>query len=279
MAKRTPVMKTLDELIDRDEKVLFRAPSGRLPGDGLHALLALAAGIGLVALTGLVTFDRVGLASLALTFAGYVPVLAWQYRRYLSCEGVVTDRRLLHRTGWIRPKLTVVYAVNVKRIKATEARLRIFKQSGVPLDLDHPSDAWGLGVALVHAAGLAPPHLAPRKVLLAEELHATVGMASTVAIAILPVTWLVKTMFAGVSLLAALGLGTAGIFIGLLSLLPGAYIGGLLTLILLRPFFSHREVADWLGSSSLFWPAEKDAREIDWDGRLLLRLARVLYPR
>lgn len=272
-------LKTLEEMVDGDETVLFRAPCSPAPGDSLYGLLGLAILIGLMALTGLLSFDRLGLATLALILAGYVPVLAWLFCNNRSCEGLVTERRLLYRSGFIRPKLTEVHAVDVGRIKASEDRIRIFTQVGTLLDLNHPTDAWGLGVALAYAAGIAPPHLATRKALLAEIVHANVGIAMTIAMASLPVTWLVKTMTGGVALLAALGLGATGAFVGLLCLLPGFYIGGLLTLLLLRPFFSHREVTDWLGASSLFWPVEGEAKEIGWEGKLLRRLARILYRR
>jgi hypothetical protein len=272
-------MKTLDEMIDRDETVLFRAPRGRWPKDGLYSWLLVAAGAGFVTLTGLVSLDWSGLISLALILVGHVSILACLFGGYPSREGLVTDRRMLHRSGWFRRKLIEIPATDVKRVRAAEEQIRIYRQSGAPLDLGHPSDAWGLGVALAHVAGVAPPRLASRKALLAEWLHWTVLLPTIIAIAILPVTWLVATMTSGASLPAALGLGAAAIIISFLSAFCGIYISGFLTLMLLRPFFSHREVTDWLTCCGLFWPAGDDPKECDWGGRLLRRLARILYRR
>ena len=228
-------LKTLEEMVDGDEAVLFRATRGRWPSDGVYSWLLPAAGVGFVALTGLVSFDWAGLLSLALILVGHVCILVRIFVDYPSREGVVTDRRLLHRSGWFRPKLTEIPVADVKGVKATEVTIRVFRRGAAALDLGHPTDAWGLGVALAHAAGVAPPRLASRKALLAEMLHWTVLFPTITVIAILPVAWLVAIVIGGVSFLAALGLAAA-ILIGFLSAFPGAYFSGFLTLFLLRPF-------------------------------------------
>lgn len=267
----------LEDLLEPGEKVVYRAPRRWKPNDWLLDGSILGIGIGLVAATGLIGLDPASLATLGAAMAAPVLYTMGCYVRDWSREAVVTDLRLLHRTGWWSPRVTEVPLAEVRAIQAFRDRMRITRTDGLRLDLDHPHHCWELGSALAQVASLAPPRVATWRDWSADLVWLLSGYTLGLVAAVIPLKMLYPELAAVAESIGWLGAGTVFLAAGWLAHTLGMLCGFQLSLVLLRPFLSYTEMRDWILHSFAFWaPAD----EPDSQYRAAeLRLAARLYGR
>ena len=150
-----------EDMLEHREVIVYRAPRRWIPKSAGLTFIGFAAPIAVAAGSGLLRFDPIGLASLAAALSGALIITLYYTLREASREAVVTDRRLLQRTGWRRPVTTEVRIKDICRIQVSWDRLRLTRRDGRCLGLGHPRYARDLGVALAHAALLPLPRPTP----------------------------------------------------------------------------------------------------------------------
>lgn len=240
--------------IRRGERALYHAPRRWIPASLLPEAAAYGAALALAALFGLLSFDPPGLLALAAALAGLLGFTLYGWIEGWSREILVTDRRLVHRGGWLWPRVTEVRAEEVESLRVARDRLRVERLAGPAVELGHPREAWVCGIALAYAAGVRWPRLPTRREAAATLLWPACALASGLALALALLDPLVAAQARG-----ALPLGTApfllaAVLLGLFCQGAGVYLGSLAALVLLRPFFARAETMAWIEHSPLFWP-------------------------
>ncbi len=269
----------LDRMLDHRETIVYRVPRRWEPNGWGKEYSAFAIALATAATMGLVRFDIASLASLGAGLAGFMIYMVCCYIHDWSREAVVTDRRLLYRSGWREPTVVEVRVEDVVKVDAAQDRVRFTRRDGTKLDLRHPQDGWGMGVALASAAGLPPPRLQPRREVVADYVWLVCSMTTGIVAALIPL----KALYPhAVDLAASIGwpITAAGLlFLGSLSFLIGAILGGKMVPFLLRPFFRFEEMDAWIMNSSLFWPHPKLPDDPGPEISSTRRLSHWLYGR
>ena len=252
------MIEQLDALVEADEEVLFRAPRSWWPQDfieeiGMYGLaLAALAGLGLISLAP---------ADIWILAAAIAPILAYTgytYQRDWSTAALVTDRRLLHRRGWLAPRVLQVNLRDLAEVRADRAWLRLDNGRGLVRDLNHPQEAWGLAVAACHGAGLPLPRLPARREARAEQLVALCFLVLALFLAVIVLKWLAASYGASLletslvlTVLVFLGAAVAAHTAAILLSLPAA-------LGIMRFFMPREEVENWINGSIVFWPTPEE---------------------
>lgn len=146
-------MAGIDYLIGPGEVVVYRARFGAMRV--LYEAMAVAIGLGVGVLTG------PGIL-LAILFLG-----VWVYSERGLQRIVVTNQRVIHKQGWIRPRVDEIAVSQVESIKNNGQRIVIIGSGGTKLKLPaYIADEAGLGRAIrqgrmgpqgVTPHGVAPP--------------------------------------------------------------------------------------------------------------------------
>ncbi len=269
----------LADLLAPGERVLYHAKRSWRPNEWLTETLIYATSLGTVAAAGLLSLDPPGLLSVATVLAGPLAHWLWVIWRDWSREALVTERRLLHRSGWFTTTVTEVDVATVTEIRTIREKFRLIRSDGKRLEFGHPQEAWGLAGALACAAGIALPRLPSRKELAVDWLYLTTGLTAWLAATLPVLNWVYGSL--SVPLLSAVGLAILGglFVVAQVMLLPSLTIAGLITAALIRPFFSQPEIEAWIDHSHAFWPDPATQDEIEWHGRLCRRFAALLYGR
>ena len=108
----------LEDMLEPGETVIYRAPRRWTPDDWKLDWSIFGISIALVAAMGLLGLDPASLAALAAAQAAPMLYVLGCYVRDWSREAMVTNRRLLHRTGWGSPRVTEVRADEVRAVQA-----------------------------------------------------------------------------------------------------------------------------------------------------------------
>lgn len=244
--------------IRRGERALYHAPRRWIPASLVPEAVAYGAALAVAALLGLLSFDPPGLLALAAALAGLLGFTLHGWIDGWSQEILVTDRRLVHRGGWLSPRVTEVRAEEVEGLRVGRDRLRVERLAGPAVELGHPREAWVCGIALAYAAGVRWPRLPTRREAAATLLWPGCALASGLALALALLDPLVAAQARGaLPLVPPLGTAAflaAAVLLGLLCQGAGVYLGSLAALVLLRPFFARAETMAWIDHSPLFWP-------------------------
>ena len=97
-----------DRMLDHRETIVYRVPRRLEPNGWGKEYSAFAIALGIAAAMGLLRLDIASLASLGAALAGYLIYVVCFYIQDWSREAVVTDRRLLYRSGWREPRSQVM---------------------------------------------------------------------------------------------------------------------------------------------------------------------------
>lgn len=131
----------LEHLLAPGERVLYHAKRSWQPNEWLVETLIYATSLGTVAAAGLLSLEPLGLLSLATVLAGTLAHWLWVIWRDWLREALVTERRLLHRSGWFRTTVTEIDAANVVGIRTIREKFRVTGSDGKKLDIGHPREA------------------------------------------------------------------------------------------------------------------------------------------
>ncbi|MBO6668021.1 hypothetical protein [Parvibaculum sp.] len=141
-------MAGIDHLIGPDEVVVYRARFGAMRV--LYEAMAVAIGLGVGVLTG------PGIL-LAILFLG-----VWFYSERGLQRIVVTNQRVIHKQGWIRPRVDEVALSQVESIKNNGQRIVIIGSGGTKLKLPaYIANEAGLGRA-IRQGRMGPQGVAPQ---------------------------------------------------------------------------------------------------------------------
>lgn len=164
-------MAGIDHLIGPGEVVVYRARFGAMRV--LYEAVAVTIGLGVGALTG------PGIL-LAILFLG-----VWFYSERGLQRIIVTNQRVIHKQGWIRPRVDEIALPQVESIKNNGQRIVIIGSGGTKLKLPaYIADEAGLGRAIrqgrmgpqgVTSQGVAPLGSAPAYPQMAEAAGAATG--------------------------------------------------------------------------------------------------------
>lgn len=262
---------SLEQMLQDGERVLFRAPMAAAPKRARTMALVgiiLAAGLGKFLL--LVGADSGLIAVLAaIWIAKVLRIAVWE----CTTEALVTDRRVLHRSGWSGSWICELPLQEIEEVNVRGNKLQATLASGGTRRLDHPHHARELALALAAATGLRPPRLPWPKEAVADQ------------------SILFSSLITGALTAAFFVHGVAGSHDGspaslmILSLLvavsfaAGALTGGLIGLHLLRHHFTPEEIQHWIRMSELFSPAFEPERSHRWLKQLFAAVASVIYDR
>ncbi len=271
---------TFDRLLEPRETIVYRVPRRWEPNQWFKEHSALAIALAIAAALGLLRYDAASLASLAAAMAGLILYMLCCYVRDWSREALVTDRRLLYRTGWLDPTVVTVGVEDISKVEAVKDQVRITRHDGTKLDLGHPQDGWGMGVALASAAGLPPPRLAPRHEVVADYVWLVCGMAAGLVVALVPLKWLYPHAVEFARSIGWLIPATGFLFLGWFTHAIGILVfGGNLALLLLRPFLSLDQMDAWIMNSAAFWPHPSAPDDPGPEASIKRRFAHLLYGR
>ena len=266
------MLEHLEQRLQPGETVIYRAPRRWEPDAWFSELVIYGACLALLWAGGVVRFESPGLWALLGALAPPALHTLWVYQRDWSTAALVTNRRLLHRQGWLRAKVIEILVRRVAAVEAEVDRIRVGLDDGSCVFLGHPQDAWGLGVALAHSAGIPLPDLPSRREIIARSGIAFCFLLITLAVSIAVLEWLlVHWGLLAFALLLPL--------VALLGAVTGLLLGGLLALVLGRPILSFDEVARCIASYDRLWLADGDESGLTWPGCLFLWLAERLYGR
>ncbi len=268
-----------EDMLEHREVIVYRAPRRWAPNTAGLTFIGYAVPIAIAAGSGLLRFDPIGLASLAAALSGVLIYTLHYTLRDASREAVVTDRRLLLRTGWRRPVTSEVRIKDVCRIQVSWDRLRLSRRDGRCLVLGHPQHARGLGVALAHAALLPLPRPTPEREVFADALWQVCGMTAGILAAVVTLRHY-SADFIGAAAsygwwLSATGFFLAGWFLHAL----GLVLGGNIALIPLRLFLTYDQMRAWMENSELSWPLADGKPAVDDQDDWGWRLIDLLYGR
>lgn len=242
--------ETLDYLLEPGERVLYRDPRRLAPAAWLLTLLGLgyAAAVLYVVGVGPWVFAAAGLLLSARA--------VWRLAGDFLPEAVVTDRRVLERTGWRRPQITAIALEEIRDLRSIPSGvpgyLKITGRFGEVERLYHLRRPQPFCRALARAAALPCPPLVGRLENTADYCVSLGGLSLTGALfwglyrlfdAIAPtlapasmapqhIVFLMLAVFAIPTLYLGLALGT--------------HLAGLLSIPLLRPFVTLEEQQNWL---------------------------------
>lgn len=265
---------TLAALLAPGERVLYRDPKGWLPSSWTAQIVVVAS------LVGLVVAFNLGSTYLAimLAFLGY----SWgqaAFAEYTS-EAVITDRRLLQKTGWRKVEITELPLAEIKRVDFRPSYfpglVRIGKRNGGRLELHRLRRPQDFAAVLVASAKVARPALIGRLVNMVPYLCLFGGMPFTallawglylLAQAFLPESFLHGGLFS----LLVLAVMFPVIFVGIMG---GCTLAVLAGFAILRPWVSLEEARNCLCMKSEI----KFGRWIErWTEPLYLKWAILLY--
>lgn len=154
-------MAGIDHLIGPGEVVVYRARFGAMRV--LYEAMAVAIGLGVGVLTG----PGILLAILLLG--------VWFYSERGLQKIVVTNQRVIHKQGWIRPRVDEIALTQVESIKNNGQRIVITGSGGTKLKLPaYIADEAGLGRA-IRQGRMAPQGIAPTYPQGAEAPYAATG--------------------------------------------------------------------------------------------------------
>ena len=134
-------------------------------------------------------------------------------------------------------------------------------------------------MALAHIAGAPAPRLPPRKELIGEWAFAFLCLLVMIALPLWLLKWLTISVAGAIAAFSMVGFVCLYLCTALLAGFVGMMLGGLLALLLLRPFFSHGEIAALIRHGILFWPDPGSELEEDWWRKFFRRFAERLYGR
>jgi hypothetical protein len=141
-------MAGIDHLIGPGEVVVYRGRFGAMRV--LYEAMAVAIGLGVGMLTG------PGIL-LAILFLG-----VWFYSERGLQRIVVTNQRVIHKQGWIRPRVDEIALPQVESIKNNGQRIVIIGSGGTKLKLPaYIADEAGLGRA-IHQGRMGPQGVTPQ---------------------------------------------------------------------------------------------------------------------
>lgn len=247
-----------DSELEPGEIIAYRAQrrwtSNTMPIEFIAGYLipiAIAAG------TGLLRFDWIGLASLGAALAGILIYTAYYYVRDRSREAIVTNRRLLYRSGWLT-STTTVSLKDIGQVQVSNDQMRLTLRNAASLILGHPQHAMDLGRAVALAANLPPPRVPPVGERLANWVFAiciqTVGIAAAVSV----LTHFYPE-FVEIAALHGRLWATAGfVIIGWSLHAVGLTVGHLLPPLMLRLVFTYEDMKAWMENSEAYWPLSND---------------------
>ncbi len=270
-------VRSLDDLLEHRETIVYRVPRCLEPNAWFLEGTVYASSIAIVAATGLLGSDPVSLAALAVALVGPVLYTLHCYVRDWSREAVVTDRRLLHRSGWRRPELTEIRVEEVAQVDAVRDQVRITRRDGSKCILGHPQDGWGLGVALARDAGVAQPRPTTVSHQLADYLWMVCGLTAAIALPVGTLTWLYPGLVDTLGSFGRLVPAAAFLVVGWLAHIIGICYGGYAAFLLLRPFYGFEQMAAWIDNSAIFWPSEGSPDETGPFDASSRRLVHLLY--
>lgn len=269
--------EALTDLLQPGEVARYHARRRWRPNDFLQEASIYLAALALVWAAGPLRFDSVGLITLTTTLSGPLVFWLWTIQRDWSREALVTQQRLIYRSGWPEPEIIEVPAANVRQIRAVKSHLRLVLRNDLELQLGHPHEAWALAGALAQSANLPLPRLPSDKDLWADWLHGTLVLAVWLAIALPLLRWLLLALVGPELALKADGTLACLFLLSQLLILSSLPLAGLLTVLLIRPFFTAAEMAAWIEQSFLFWPLSAADGALNGDGQRCRRLAAWLY--
>ena len=190
-----------------------------------------------------------------------------------TTEVLVTDRRVLQRSGWSGSLTCEVALQEIHDIDVRGNKLQATLASGRTRRLDHPHHARELALALAAAAGLRPPRLPWPKEAIADQAFLFSGLIAGAA-----TTALFVHGVAGNSDGSLTSLLTLSVLV-VISFAVGALTGALMGLHLLRPHFTCEEIQHWIRMSELFSPAFEPERAHRWLKQIFAAVASVVYDR
>lgn len=267
-----------DDTLEHRETIVTRVPrSWRLHGwfvDGS----CYAISVGGAAAAGLLGLDPASLLALGAALAGIVGYSLYYYAGHWSHEAVVTDRRLLCRTGWRNPTLAEIRVEEVASVEATQDKLRVIRPDGTALHFSHAQGSRALAEALAREARVAPPRAGTQREAVADYVFILAAMVGGLATAI-PLLKLVYPHLSDWEASVGWVLSGGGfLFFGWLAHLIGFVFGGhIVSIFLLRPLLRFEEMDAWLAHSPAFWPDPSVPKTPE--DTLSRRLARLLYGR
>lgn len=268
--------KQIDSMLEPGEEVRYRDPRRLAPAVWLTALLGLAYGAaaGFVFEVSTWIFVSAGLFLLART--------AWSVIGKLLPETLVTDRRMIEKTGWFSPQVSAIPLEEIEDFRFIPAGLPGYLIVTGPFGRVHR--AFGLRRpqpfcrALARAAGLPCPPLFGRLENTAEYCVVLGGMPLTGLL-----FWGLYSLLLALAPAGVTAQDFAFVILALLAL-PVLYVGlkygthlaGLLSVPLLKPFVTLEEQRNWLCGEVENEDSNKKGRKIR---PLYLKLAGLMWGR
>ncbi len=176
-------------------------------------------------------------------------------------EALVTDMRVLHRTGLFKPKVTELPLWHIQNLERVTGYVTLRDRAGLEIHLHSVPDSEGLAEAIVAQTGVPAPRPAQGRVKSWDEIGAFFGIGC--GLAMLTLLYVALDRFSGMD---TLGWDDPLFFLLLFLLLPGVvlaltlgFIAAMVLIVLAMRFFLSVEEA-----RAFFNPEERLATGPKW---------------
>lgn len=268
-----------DALLEPDEAIVYYAPRRLISNTALpEFIFGFFIPIGTLAASGLLRLDQVGMASLGAALAGVLTHAAYCQFRDWSREAAVTNHRLLYDPGWSHRRIELPLK-EIMAAQVSEDYLRLTLRDGTSLGLGHPQHAADLAVAVAIAGRLPEPRVPLTRECRADRLWMVCVQTTGIAAALVPLQRL-HADFVELASLHGLYWAVAGfILLGTALHAAGMGLGNLVSVFVLRFFFSYDAMAGWIQNSAVHWQPMSSTAAPTQNDSWSYRVARMLYRR